>query len=51
MKLNKNCTYCPYKFECYSDSNDGKGLRQFQYARGPVFLTEVKSVPRVEEIT
>lgn len=51
MKLNKNCNYCPYKFECYSDSNDGKGLRQFQYARGPVFLTEVKSVPRVEEIT
>lgn len=51
MKLNKGCTYCAYKFDCYSDSNDGKGLRVFDYAKGPVYMTEVKSLPRVSEIT
>ncbi len=50
MKLPKGCVYCAYKFECHSDTNDGKGLRTFNYAKGPVYLTKVKSEPRVEEI-
>jgi len=50
MKLNRNCTYCSYKFECYKDANNGQGLRTFQYANGPTYLTHVEVAPRVEEI-
>ena len=51
MKLPKGCSYCPYKLDCYADSNDGQGLRIFEYARGPVYLTHVESQPRVPEVT
>lgn len=50
MKLDKGCTYCAYKFDCFKDSNDGQGLRGFKYANGPVYFTEVVSEPKVEEI-
>jgi hypothetical protein len=50
MKLPSGCAYCPYKFECYSDANDGDGLRAFRYSNGPVYFTEVAVEPRVEEI-
>ena len=49
MKLNKNCSYCPYKFDCYKDANDGQGLRGFKYANGITYLTHVEAAPRVEE--
>ena len=49
-KINKNCGYCEFKKECYKDSNDGKGLRVFNYAKGPLFLATVKSEPKVEEL-
>jgi hypothetical protein len=51
MKLGTNCSYCDHKFRCWSDSNGGLGLRTFLYANGPVFLTEVKSEPKVFEKT
>jgi hypothetical protein len=50
MKLHRNCTYCAYKFECYRDANNGQGIRTFQYANGPTYLTHVEAAPRVEEI-
>lgn len=50
MKLPSGCAYCPYKFECYSDANDGDGLRAFRYSNGPAYFTEVAVEPRVEEI-
>ncbi len=50
FKLARECNYCPHKFECHKDSNDGKGLRVFQYSKGPVYLTTVKKEPQVEEI-
>lgn len=49
MKLGLNCSYCNFKDHCWQDSNGGKGLRTFFYANGPVFLTEVKDLPRVPE--
>ena len=49
MKLANGCTWCPHKFECRKDSNDGKGLRVFNYAKGPVYFTSVVSEPKVEE--
>ncbi len=50
MKLARECTYCPYKYKCHKDSNDGQGLRGFNYSKGPVYLTKVVKVPNVEEI-
>ena len=50
MRINKNCNYCEFKKDCYQDSNNGKGLRVFNYSKGPLFLETVVSEPRVEEI-
>jgi hypothetical protein len=49
MKLGIGCSYCAFHDECWKDANDGQGLRKYIYARGPVWLTEVKREPRVEE--
>lgn len=48
--LDKNCTYCDYKYECWQDANDGNGLRVFRYASGPTYFTHVEREPKVEEI-
>jgi len=49
MKLGVNCSYCPHKFKCWADANDGEGLRSFIYANGPVYLTKVTNEPKVFE--
>ena len=51
MKLPMGCVYCSFKIECHKDVNDGEGLRMFKYAKGIEYLTKVKTVPKVEEIT
>lgn len=48
-KLGIGCSYCKYKDECWKDANNGQGLRKFIYSRGPVWLTQVKKEPRVDE--
>jgi len=48
-KLAIGCVFCPYKFDCYKDSNNGKGLRAFKYERGTTYLTQVSKEPRVQE--
>lgn len=50
MKLATGCSYCPFKVECWKESNDGTGLRKFLYSTGPVFLTTVVDPPRVMEV-
>ena len=45
------CQFCNHKFECYKDSNKGKGLRIFKYASKNVYLAEVNKQPNVDEIT
>jgi len=50
MKLPRDCNWCPHKFECHKDANDGQGLRTFQYAKGLVYLTHVAKLPNVQEI-
>jgi hypothetical protein len=50
-KIHKNCGWCPYKYECFKDSNDGEGLRIFKYAKGNTYLTKVVIAPRVPEVT
>lgn len=49
QKLAVGCSYCPFKEDCWSDANDGQGLRKFFYSRGPVWLTTVKKEPKVDE--
>lgn len=50
LTLSKNCKYCPYSHKCWSDSNNGDGLRYFQYANEIVPLVKVVTTPRVEEV-
>lgn len=50
LKLGTVCSYCPFKYPCWSDANNGKGLRTFLYSSGPRYLTEVKREPDVIEI-
>jgi hypothetical protein len=49
--LGVNCSYCPHKGRCWSDSNSGLGLRTFLYSGGPKFLTKVVREPKVREVT
>ena len=49
-KLAIGCVYCKHKKECWSDANNGKGLRAFQYANGKRFLTKVSKTPEVREV-
>ena len=49
MKLSVGCSYCAYKTDCWSDANDGQGLRKFIYSKGPRWLTKVVNEPNVSE--
>jgi hypothetical protein len=49
--LDTNCSYCPFKFTCWQDSNGGVGLRTFIYSNGPKHFTHVEKEPRVMEVT
>ena len=50
MKLHRNCVYCPHKYVCHKDTNNGEGLRTFKYSRGLVHFTKIKKEPKVDEI-
>lgn len=47
-RLGITCSYCAYKFGCWSDANDGAGLKVFSYSTGPKFLTHIEREPRVD---
>ena len=49
-KLSVGCVYCSHKRECWSDANQGRGLRVFSYAKGKRYLTRVGKEPDVEEV-
>jgi hypothetical protein len=49
-KLAIGCVFCAHKRECWSDANNGQGLRAFKYEKGATYLTQVAKEPRVEEI-
>lgn len=48
-RLSVGCSYCPYKFICWSDSNKGTGLRTFAYSTGVKYMTHIEKEPRVNE--
>lgn len=43
--LPDECLFCPFKYECWD------GLRAFKYSYGPAFYTELRTAPRVAEMT
>lgn len=43
-KLDKGCSFCPFKKKCWP------GLRAFKYSDGVRYLTTIVNEPRVEEI-
>tara|TARA_R110002051_G_scaffold323783_1_gene418525 strand:+ start:1797 stop:2666 length:870 start_codon:yes stop_codon:yes gene_type:complete len=51
LKLARECNYCSHKFKCHANANKGKGLRVFDYAKGPVYFTKIVKPPKVSEIT
>jgi hypothetical protein len=50
-RLSVECAYCPFKRDCWKQSNYGKGIRSFAYSSGVVELVEVHREPEVQEIT
>jgi len=50
LALGVNCSYCPYRQECWKDANGGKGPLGFAYSRGPVWLVKVVKTPDVPPI-
>ena len=50
LKLPRECMFCSHKIKCYKDINDGKGLRIFDYAKGPIYFTKIVKKPKVKEI-
>lgn len=50
-KLDVGCRYCAFKMHCWSDANDGIGLRTFIYSDGPRHFTHVEKEPRTQEVT
>ena len=50
LKLPIGCVYCDYKRDCWSDANQGKGIRAFEYAKGKRYLVQVGKEPDVQEV-
>ena len=48
--LAKDCLFCDYKERCWSDANDGEGLRIFKYSNGRKYFTHIEREPNVSEI-
>jgi len=50
MKLPMQCSYCNHKHTCWSDANNGRGIRTFLYSGSPRFLVNVVREPNVKEV-
>jgi len=49
-KLAIGCVFCAHKRECWSDVNNGQGLRAFKYEKGTTYFTNISKEPRVQEL-
>lgn len=50
LVLGVQCSYCDWKNSCWSDANNGQGLRQIDYSTGPKWFVKVVKEPRVKSI-
>ena len=48
--IDKGCSFCDYKYRCWSDANNGVGLRTFKYSNGWKHFTKVLKEPNVAEV-
>lgn len=48
--LGTECSYCAWKYECWKEANNGKGIRTFLYSRKPVHMVKIRNVPNVPEL-
>lgn len=48
--LQTECTYCPFKDECWKEANNGQGIRRFKYSNGTKYFVKIVKEPRVDEI-
>ena len=49
-RLGTSCSYCPYKYDCWSDANHGNGLVAYKYASGIKYFTRVAKEPQVPRL-
>lgn len=47
--LGVGCSYCQFKETCWSDANNGAGLKKYIYASGPKWFTHIEKEPRVPQ--
>ena len=48
-KLSIGCSYCQFKFHCWKDANEGRGLQTYYYSTGPRYLSKVIREPKVNK--
>ena len=44
------CAYCGFKNHCWSDANDGKGIRTFAFTHGIKHYTKISREPKGKEL-
>ena len=49
-RLGTSCSYCPYKYDCWSDANHGNGLVAYKYASGIKYFTRIVKEPHVPRL-
>lgn len=50
MRLSVGCSFCDYRDHCWSDANNGVGIRTFMYSNGPRHFVQVVKEPDVPEV-
>ena len=48
--IGKDCVFCDYRERCWSDANNGEGLRTFKNANGYRHFTHIVKQPNVSEV-
>ncbi len=49
MVLAKPCKWCPHKFNCWKDANDGEGLIAHEYTQEVEYFVSIKKHPKSKE--
>ncbi len=45
--LHRLCSFCDFKYQCWKDANDGKGLIEHKYSDGMAYFTRLVKEPQV----
>lgn len=51
LVLGVGCSYCPFKVHCWSDANNGEGLKSYYYSTGIKHFVKINKEPRVSPVT